>query len=96
MKKLLWVPVLLGALVLALLTPRFRRDIQEGSLASIRKTVLRAAAQCYAVEGVYPPSLSYLEENYHLVLNHRDFIVSYEAFSSNQPPQVRVLVRGEG
>lgn len=96
MKKLLWIPVVAVVLALALLTPRFRRDIQSGSLASIRETVLRAAAQCYAVEGVYPPSLSYLEEHYHLVINHRDFIVSYEAFSSNQPPQVQVLVRGEG
>ena len=96
MKKLLWIPVVAAVLALALLTPRFRRDIQSGSLISIRETVLRAAAQCYAVEGVYPPSLSYLEEHYHLVINHRDFIVSYEAFSSNQPPQVRVLVRGEG
>ena len=96
MKKLLWIPVVTVVLALALLTPRFRRDIQSGSLASIRETVLRAAAQCYAVEGVYPPSLSYLEEHYHLVINHRDFIVSYEAFSSNQPPQVQALVRGEG
>lgn len=95
MKKLYCAILAALILILVLLFPVFRRDIREGSAASIRETVLRAAAQCYAVEGAYPPSLSYLEENYHLVINHRDFIVSYEAFASNLPPDVRVLVRGE-
>lgn len=95
MKKLHCAILAALILVLVLLMPVFSRDIREGSAASIRETVLRAAAQCYAVEGAYPPSLSYLEENYHLVINHRDFIVSYEAFASNLPPDVRVLVRGE-
>lgn len=95
MKKLYCALVLILALGAAALLPMFRRDIRAGSAASIRETVLRAAAQCYAVEGAYPPSLSYLEENYHLIINHRDFIVSYDAFASNLPPDVRVLVRGE-
>ena len=95
MKKLFCALVAALILGLALLVPTFSRDIRAGSVASIREAVLRAAAQCYAVEGASPPSLSYLEENYHLVINHRDFIVSYEAFASNLPPDVRVLVRGE-
>ena len=95
MKKLFCALVAALILGLALLVPTFSRDIRAGSVASIREAVLRAAAQCYAVEGAYPPSLSCLEENYHRVINHRDFIVSYEAFASNLPPDVRVLVRGE-
>ena len=57
---------------------------------------MRRASECYAVEGAYPESLSYLEEHYALVINHRDFIVTYEVYASNQMPEVRVLVRGEG
>ena len=57
---------------------------------SIRNSVERAALQCYAVEGAYPPDLKYLEDNYGLAVNTRDFYVRYDAFASNQPPTVRV------
>ena len=36
-------------------------------------------------------SLSYLEENYGVQVNHSRFIVSYEAYASNQLPAVAVL-----
>lgn len=83
-------------LVLAALLPGIQRNIQENSREAIRDTVLRCAVECYAVEGAYPDSLSYLEERYGLTVNHRDFIVTYEVFASNQLPEVQVLVRGEG
>ena len=95
-----WAPVLAAVLLLAaaaaLLFPRLHRDMLESSRSSIRQAVLRSAVDCYAVEGAYPSSLTYLEENYGLVLNHRDFIISYNAFASNVLPDVQVLVRGEG
>ena len=61
------------------------------SAASVRTAVLDAAVQCYALEGAYPQSLSYLEENYGVQVNHSRFIVSYEAYASNQLPAVAVL-----
>jgi len=87
---------LLAALVLAcavLLPPArrtFARDVGEESAAAIAEAVRRLAVQCYAVEGVYPPDLQYLEENYGLSVNHADFYISYEAFASNLPPSVIV------
>ena len=83
-------------LVLAALLPGIRRSIQENSREAIRDTVLRCSVECYAVEGAYPDSLSYLEDRYGLTVNHQDFIVTYEVFASNQLPEVQVLVRGEG
>ena len=47
--------------------------------------------QCYALEGAYPQSLSYLEKNYGVQVNHSRFIVSYEVYASNQLPVVAVL-----
>ena len=49
--------------------------------------------QCYVVEGVYPENLSYLEENYGLQINTRDFYVAYDAFASNLPPDIRVRAK---
>lgn len=51
------------------------------------------ARQCAAIEGSYPASLSYLEENYGIVVNHEDFIVTYEIFAENIPPSVTVVPR---
>lgn len=59
--------------------------------AVLDAAVLDAAVQCYALEGAYPQSLSYLEENYGVQVNHSRFIVSYEAYASNQLPAVAVL-----
>lgn len=84
--------VLLAGILLGI---RAGRDVRTESRASIRQAVIHAAAVCYGVEGAYPQSLAYLEENYGLTVNHRDFIVVYEAFASNRMPQVQVLVRGE-
>ena len=61
--------------------------MREQAAQSLRTAVLDAAVQCYALEGAYPQSLSYLEENYGV----RRFIVSYEVYASNQLPVVAVL-----
>ena len=86
--------VLLLSAVLAAL-PSIRRDVSEESREAIRDAVIRAAVECYAVEGAYPESLTHLEEHYGLLINHSDFIIVYDVFASNLLPQVQVLVRGE-
>jgi len=73
-----------------------RISAQEQKIDAIRENVLSAAVQCYAVEGVFPPDLAYLEEHYGLVIDKDMYIVTYEAFSTNMMPDVSVLVRGEG
>lgn len=34
---------------------------------SLHDSILRSAVQCYALEGFYPESLDYLEENYGII-----------------------------
>ncbi len=87
----------LALLLLAVLTAtafgHSGRDISEEGAAAIRETVRRSALQCYVVEGVYPPDLQYLRENYGLQVNTEDYLVVYDCFSSNLPPTVRVVGR---
>ena len=68
-------------------------DLTEESASAIKAAVERSAKQCYAVEGVYPPNLQYLQDNYGLQVNTDDFFISYEAFASNLPPDVVVKVK---
>lgn len=87
--------VLLAAVLCAVCVPRWQHDVRENGREAIRNAVLHSAVECYAVEGVYPESLSYLEKNYGLTVNRQDYIITYEVFADNQLPSVQVLVRGE-
>lgn len=67
-------------------------SLEENS-SSVREAVLSSARQCCAIEGTYPSSIEYLEEHYGLSVNHKDYLITYEAFSSNILPEVTVTVR---
>lgn len=100
-KKRTWIRALLAAvlliaavlLVLSQSGPK-RAEIREEGAAAIRELVESAARQCYAVEGVYPPNLAYLEDHYGIRINKKDYFVNYEAFASNIPPSVLVTPVG--
>ncbi|HBA50291.1 MAG TPA: hypothetical protein DCZ91_21365 [Lachnospiraceae bacterium] len=91
--------VLAAAAVLAVIivwhmtVPASGRDMEEESIVALREAVERSARQCYAVEGFYPPSLEYLEENYGLQINTDEFRVVYDVFASNIAPTIQVLSR---
>ncbi|MCL2055836.1 MAG: hypothetical protein FWH02_01280 [Oscillospiraceae bacterium] len=63
-------------------------------LESARSAVIRAAVQCYALEGRYPLSISYLTENYGLSVDTDKFVVHYQAFASNIMPDIDVYPIG--
>ena len=67
-----------------------REELLEESASAIEETIRKSALQCYVIEGVYPPDLSYLTDNYGLQVNTVDFYVTYDAFASNLPPTVIV------
>lgn len=48
-------------------------------------------AQCYAIEGFYPPDLDYLRDHYGLVYDSDIFTIDYTAFGSNIYPDVTIL-----
>lgn len=95
--------VLAGALVLAAVAlallgawgaGRLGSDLAAKGAAALQATVLQRAVQCYALEGAYPPSVAYLEENYGLQIDRSRYIVAYEAFAPNLLPDVVVLQKG--
>lgn len=91
------VPVLILALAVIVLAAAALNGsggkLSEDGATAIRAAVQRCALQCYAVEGVYPPNIQYLEENYGLQVNTDDYYVTYNAFASNLPPTVLVTAK---
>ncbi len=61
----------------------------------IEETVISSIAQCYALEGRYPPDLYYLAEHYGLQLDTENYGYHYEKFASNVFPNVRVYSKGD-
>jgi len=56
-------------------------------------SVRRAVVMCYAVEGRYPESIEYIEENYQIFIDRDRFIVHYQIFASNVMPDIMVIER---
>ncbi len=93
-----WLWYTLAAVVLIALIWLFIRlaggsENRENAAAAIREAVETSARQCYVVEGVYPPDLRYLEENYGLQINTAEFYVAYDTYASNMPPTVKVVAK---
>ncbi len=96
--KSLTVPLLVFAVILGAFWVAINdasSSANEKSLEATRRAINRAAVSCYAIEGRYPPDISYLEEHYGVTYDHDRYIVSYEAFASNIRPVIQVLVKGE-
>ena len=98
-RKITWWVIAAAVILLAVLLAvpvrkRISRNLEEQSIRAVRDAVMRSAVQCYAVEGMYPASMDYLEEHYGLEVNHERFIVSYDVFASNMAPSIRVLQKG--
>lgn len=62
---------------------------------SLRKAIARSSVQCYAIEGRYPPSVEYLEENYGIRIDRDKYAVFYEGFASNIMPEITVIAQSE-
>ena len=72
------------------------RHATQEQRALLEDAITRALVTRYAVEGRYPSSLSYLEENYGVDVDEENYAVFFSSFADNVLPSVRVVPRGEG
>lgn len=85
-----------AALALLLSLSGYTDSYGDRQISEVRDTVVAYVAQCYALEGAYPPDLEYLAENYGLQLDTEHYIYHYDMFASNIMPDVRVFERKAG
>ena len=89
---LMLIFVVLIAGVMYLSTAGLSGQVQDNQAQFLSDAVRRSAVQCYVLEGHYPHTLSYLEENYGLIIDRNRYAVYYESMGSNILPQIRVVV----
>ncbi len=63
---------------------------KQESQSQLELAVRRACVACYAAEGVYPPSLEYLQEHYGVQVAP-EYIVRYMVIAENLMPDITVL-----
>lgn len=89
-----WLAALLAALCLIFfVTSLASVDRQQGEEGrqQLETALRRAAVACYAAEGVYPPTVEYLQEHYGVQIEEERYIVFYEIFANNLMPDITVL-----
>lgn len=57
----------------------------------IGTVIKKAVINCYAIEGRYPATLEYVEEQYGLVIDKERYHVFYEVFADNIMPEITVV-----
>ncbi len=64
---------------------------QAESLKQLDASIRKATMTCYATEGVYPPSVQYLKENYGIQIDEDRYSVFYEIEGANLMPSITVM-----
>ena len=89
-----YIPLFLGLFIVVL----FLYGVNFVSASSIDKqqeslenAISRDVAQCYSIEGTYPPSLDYIKEHYGLIYNESLFFVDYQPIASNIFPDITII-----
>ena len=80
--------IIFGALILG--TRNLSGSAGSEGQRALAQAIERAAVLCYATEGFYPPSLSYIEEKYGVQIDEKRYTIRYEVFASNVMPVIQV------
>lgn len=67
----------------------FTRTADFERVKTVEEAIQKAAVQCYAIEGSYPP-IEYLVAHYGLVINESAYYYHYEFIASNIMPVIAV------
>jgi len=57
----------------------------------LEQALTRSITACYALEGAYPPDIDYLEENYGLTYDSKEYFIDYQYIGANLRPDVTII-----
>ncbi len=84
---------ILAIVLLVFMVTKINSFYSRQNISLIKQSVQRAAVECYSVEGIYPPDIDYLVDNYSLTYNSDRYYIFYETFASNVMPTIEVYER---
>lgn len=97
-KKYHWrfIPVLIVVIVtigFIAFSDNFSNDTKGQGKIILENALNRSITQCYALEGMYPPDLEYIQTNYGLMYNPDLYFIDYQYIGSNLRPDVTIIER---
>lgn len=57
----------------------------------LEKSLWQAVTVCYSIEGIYPPTVEYICNNYGVVIDNGRYAVFYNVFADNILPEITVV-----
>lgn len=78
-------------LLFMLLVSSVSKKTDAEELRILDEAVTQKITQCYAIEGTYPSSLTYLKKNYGLVFDEDKYFIDYQPQGSNLLPYVTII-----
>ncbi len=91
---IVWLVVFV--LIMAFMSSGILNASEGGSSERRRITednIRRAAITCYSLEGCYPASIKYLEDNYSVYIDYNVYNVYYSIFAPNIMPEISVIIK---
>lgn len=88
------VPILFTAAVIGMIAFGLKQTEESSRSEGLRvleESILRATVKCYAVEGRYPDTVAYIENNYGIRIDRTKYAVHYEIIASNLFPEITVI-----
>ena len=89
--KLLLIGLMIAVFVFSLM--RLDKGSAELQRQQLEDSIRRACISCYSLEGIYPPTLQYLVDNYGLQINDKHYAVFYDIFAENIMPDITVVIK---
>ncbi len=74
---------------------KMEKGQQAESVKQLDSSIRKAVLTCYATEGVYPPTVDYLKQNYGIQIDEERFAVFYEVFGDNIMPEITIVEKQE-
>ena len=92
---LVFTVVIMGMILYGL--DQTEQSSKSEGLRVLEESIRRAVVVSYAVEGRYPESIEYLENNYGIRIDRTKYAVHYSIFATNLMPDITVIeVQGVG
>ena len=57
----------------------------------LEQAITRSITACYALEGAYPPNITYLTEHYGLTYDTESYFIDYQYIGANLRPDVTII-----
>jgi len=88
------LPVLFTVAIMTMIVFGLRQTSESSSAEGLRileDSLRRAVVMSYAIEGRFPESLTYIEENFGIHIDRTRYVVHYRVFASNILPEIAVF-----